>query len=187
MLLIATEREMPIYSTQATFFRGWAMAAAGRSEEGIAEMRRSVWDPKVAESPSTAMMLVALAETCGKNSRPQEGLEMVINGLLAAERTGVRLAEAELHRLKGELTLLKDSGSDAEAEVYFRTAIDIARRQAARLFELRATAGLARLRKRQGKLDEARTMLADIYGWFTEGFDTADLKDAKTLLDELAG
>ena len=74
---------------------------------------------------------------------------------------------------------------EAEAERCFRTAIDIARRQAARFFELRATTSLARLLKRQGKRDEVRAMLSEIYNWFTEGFDTADLKDAKALLDEL--
>jgi class 3 adenylate cyclase/tetratricopeptide (TPR) repeat protein len=187
MLSIATEHQMPIYTIQATFFRGWAMAAAGRAEEGIAEMRRSMSDPKLADQVSTAQMRVALAETCGKSGHPQEGLEMVINGLVVAERTGVRVAEAELHRLKGELLMIKDPSNAAEVERCLRTAIDIGRRQGARLFELRATVSLARLLRDTNRCDEARTMLAHIYNWFTEGFDTADLKDAKTMLDELAG
>ena len=84
------------------------------------------------------------------------------------------------------MTLLKDPRSEAEAESCLRQAIDIARRQAARLFELRATMSLARLLASQGHRHEARTMLAEIYGWFTEGFETADLKDARRLLDELS-
>jgi len=109
----------------------------------------------------------------------------VTEGLARAAQTGLAVAEAELHRLRGELTLLKDPASEAEAEVYFRTTIDTARRQAARLFELRTTTSLARLLAKQGRRAEARVMLAEIYNWFTEGFDTADLIDAKTLLDQL--
>ena len=104
--------------------------------------------------------------------------------LALAEQTGVRYVEAELHRLKGEL-LLQHPDQEAEAEQCFRTAIAVARRQRAMSFELRAAIGLAHLLKRQGVTAEAREMLAEIYNWFTEGFDTADLKDAKALLDEL--
>ena len=110
---------------------------------------------------------------------------MVVKGLATVELTGRRVAEAELHRIKGELLMIKDLGELAEAERCLRTAIDVARRQGAKLFELRATVSLARLLKRQGKPDEARVMLPEIYGWFTEGFEFADLKDAKALLDEL--
>src|SRR5262249_59502760 len=92
-----------------------------------------------------------------------------------------RFVKAECYRLKGELTLLKDPRSEAEAERYLRQAIEIAQSQAARLFELRATTSLARLLMQQGRRDEASTMLAAIYGWFTEGFDTADLKGANAL------
>ncbi len=93
--------------------------------------------------------------------------------------------EAEAHRVKGELLLAQDASNAAQAEQSFRTAIEIARRQKAKSWELRATTSLVRLLDQQGKRDEARAMLADIYNWFTEGFDTADLKDAKALLDEL--
>ena len=182
LLAVATEHEMPVYYLiGATFFRGWAMAAAGRGEEAIAEMRRSISDPIIAVAAFPALLLVALAETCGKNGRVEQGLDLVARGLATAEQTGLRVVEAELHRLKGELLLLQDSGSSAEAEVCFRTAIDIARCQAARLFELRATVSLAPLLKQQGEINEARQMLREIYNWFTEGFDTADLKDAKAL------
>jgi predicted ATPase len=90
-------------------------------------------------------------------------------------------------RLKGEILLICDKPNVAKAEQCFRAALDVARTQEAKWWELRATMSLARLLATQGRRDEARTMLADIYGWFTEGFDTADLKDAKSLLDELSG
>ena len=109
----------------------------------------------------------------------------VATALREAERGGERTIEPELYNAKGDLLLMRDPPDEAETERCFRTAIDLARHQKARFFELRATTSLARLLKRQGKRDEARTMLADIYNWFTEGFDTADLKDAKALLDRL--
>jgi predicted ATPase len=107
-----------------------------------------------------------------------EGLELI-------QRTGSGCYEAEIRRLKGELLLIDPHGAAPEAVQCFRDAIDVARRQSAKSWELRATMSLARLLAAQGRLKEARTMLADIYNWFTEGFDTADLKDAKALLDEL--
>ena len=94
--------------------------------------------------------------------------------------------EAELWRLSGEASLLQDKGKSSDAERSFRSAIEAARKQSAKLFELRATTSLARLLEKQGKRDEARAILAEIYSWFSEGFDTADLKDAKALLDELS-
>jgi predicted ATPase len=94
--------------------------------------------------------------------------------------------DAEIYRLKGELLLKQDGSYAAEAQSCFQRAIEIARNQSAKSLELRATMSLARLLAKQGRRDEVRTMLADIYNWFTEGFDTADLKDAKVLLDELA-
>jgi len=105
--------------------------------------------------------------------------------MASMERTGERIYEAELHRLKGEFLLMHDVANALKAEDCFRTAIEVARKQHAKLWELRATTSLAHVLKREGKRDEARTMLAEIYNWFTEGFDTTDLKDAKALLDEL--
>jgi predicted ATPase len=101
------------------------------------------------------------------------------------ERGGEREVEAYLYKVKGELLLMHDPPDEGEAEHCFRTAIDIAGRQKARWWELRATTSLARLLKRQGKRDDARAVLGQIYGWFNEGFEFADLKDAKALLDEL--
>jgi class 3 adenylate cyclase/predicted ATPase len=187
LLAIASKNEVPIINLGgATFFRGWAMAAAGQGEEGIAEMRRSISDPRIAQLISTSIMLVALAETCGKYGRTEEGLDWVAKGLVKAEQTGQRAFEAELHRLEGELLIINDIGNVVEAERCLRAAMAVAREQGARLFELRATNSLGRLLAEQGRRDEARAMLAEIYGWFTEGFDTADLREAKSLLDELS-
>ena len=134
---------------------------------------------------SPALMLTTFAESCGKSGSLEEGLDWVAKGLTIAEQTGLRATEAELHRLKGELLLIKGPGNEAEPECCLRRAIEVARRQNARVFELRATVSLARLLRDTNRRREARAMLAAIYNWFTEGFDTADLKEAKALLDEL--
>jgi len=148
-------------------------------------MRRSISNPMVAEALTTALLLVGLAETCGKNRHTEEGLDLVAKALATAEQTDQRAVEAELHRVKGDLLMIKDPGNVVEAERCLRTAIDVARQQGARLFELRARVSLTRLMANQGRRDEGRAMLTDIYNWFTEGFDTPDLKEAKALLDEL--
>jgi predicted ATPase len=115
--------------------------------------------------------------------RYDEALDVVSDALRGTERSGERQFAVELHRIAG--TALRAQRKSVEAENSFRRAIEIARTQSARMWELRATTSLARLLDEQGKRDEARAMLAEIYGWFTEGFDTADLKDAKALLDQL--
>jgi predicted ATPase len=111
---------------------------------------------------------------------------VVEDGLASVAKTGAQLHSPWLHHVKGELLLVQSPSDVAEAERCFRTAIEIAQRQSARSAELPATTSLARLLAKQGRCDEARTMLAEVYSWFTEGFDTADLKDAKSLLDELS-
>jgi len=125
-----------------------------------------------------------LAEACASVGQIEEAISAV-DEVLPIAQTEDRYYEAELNRLRGEFLLMRGNTERGAAEDCFRTAIDIARRQSAKSWELRATTSLARLLAKQGKRDEARTMLADTYGWFTEGFDTADLKDAKALLDEL--
>lgn len=116
--------------------------------------------------------------------RPEEGLATMANALAMVEETNERYCEGELHRLRAELLLVQ--GDELKAEASFHTAIAVARRQGARSWELRATTGLARLWQGQGRAAEAAGLLAPIYGWFTEGFDTPDLIDARALLDELA-
>jgi predicted ATPase len=147
--------------------------------------------------------LALLSEAYGKAGQIDEALAALTEALSIVERTGESFYEAELYRLKGELTLRQFNvrGSTfgainskdfiakvvATVEPFFGKASEISRRQQAKSLELRATMSFARLLAKQGKRDEARTMLAEIYGWFTEGFDTADLKDAKALLDQLNG
>jgi predicted ATPase len=146
-----------------------------------------------------------LADACMQTGRFDGGLAASTEALAAADQHEEHLWEPEVHRLKGELLLKRqaersgvektslrgapriDDSSTAEAQGCFQRAIEIARKQSAKSLELRATMSLARLLDQTGRRDEARTLLAHIYGWFTESFDTADLKDAKTLLDELIG
>ena len=127
-----------------------------------------------------------LAQGYQRLGRSDEALVIFDQALAHVERSGEMVDTAEMLRLKGELLLVRDGLPAHEAERCFRAAIELARVQQARWWELRATVSLARLLAKQDKRDEARTTLADIYGWFTEGFDTADLIDAKALLDELA-
>jgi predicted ATPase len=117
--------------------------------------------------------------------RLDDGLGALTEALATADEHEDCHNQAEMHRFKGKLLLRKDDSNTAEAQNCFRRAIEIARAQRAKSWELRATMSLSRLLAKQGRRDEARTMLADIYNWFTEGFDTADLKDAKALLDDL--
>jgi hypothetical protein len=111
---------------------------------------------------------------------------MLNEALAYIERSGEKVDKAEMLRIKGELLLMRDGGAIAEAEGCFSAALDVAQAQEARWWQLRATTALAHLLRDNGRRDEARTMLAEIYNWFSEGFDTADLKDAKSLLDELS-
>jgi predicted ATPase len=130
--------------------------------------------------------LALLAKASAQVGQHEVGLALLAEALAVLNDTGERRWEAELHRLKGELLLACAAGHDAEAETCFRQALDIARRQQARSWELRAAMSLARLWQRQGKRTEAHALLAPIYGWFTEGFDTADLQEARALLEALS-
>jgi predicted ATPase len=123
------------------------------------------------------------AEAYGKAGRAEEGLALAEEALDLVEKTGERAWEAEAYWVKGDL--LQSSGKVEKAETSFRQAIEVARRQEAKSWELRATLSLSRLLQKQGQSEEARQLLSEIYGWFTEGFDTPDLQDAKALLEEL--
>jgi predicted ATPase len=159
----------------ATILRGWAMAEQERNEEGIEQIREGMAAYRATGSEhGRPYFLTLLAEACMEAGRLDEGLNALTPTL-----------GAEMHRLKGELLLRQDSSNTAKAWNCFQRAVEISRKQSAKSWELRATTSLARLLAKQGRRDEARTMLAEIYGWFTEGFDTPDLKDAKNLLDEL--
>jgi predicted ATPase len=131
--------------------------------------------------------LAQLAEAYGKAGHIDGGLEVSAQALDLVQEKGERWWEAEVLRLRGDLLLKRNRSGPAEALTSYERAIEIARKQGAKSLELRATMSLARLLRDTGRCDEARTMLADIYGWFTEGFDTADLKDTKALLNQLGG
>jgi predicted ATPase len=191
--------------------RGWILAQQGQAKEGIIQIREGI---AICEATGTQMdrshHLAVLAEVYALNDQPDEGLAVLNDALQHVEKTGGRYYEAEIYRLKGQLTLQSkiqgpkskvpstqhltpstqhltpSTQAEAEAEACFLKAIEIARRQQAKSLELRATVSLARLRQQQGEHHAARTMLSEIYSWFTEGFDTADLQEAKTLLEELS-
>jgi len=129
------------------------------------------------------MFLTLLADAYGKMQQPQDGLKQLVEAIGVTDRTEGRYYEAETHRVRGGLFL--SMHDDGAAEASFREAISIAQHQSAKTWELRAAMSMARLWRDQGKRDEARDLLAPVYGWFTEGFDTRDLKEAKALLDEL--
>jgi predicted ATPase len=168
----------------ATWHWGEALALRGQLEEGIAQMREGLAIQQSGhERCYRSGPLLYLAEAQAKAGHPEEGLANLAEALALVEETDERYCEAELYRLKGELLLLQ--GNDAEAEVSLQHAIEVARQQQARSWELRATTSLCRLWQKQGKQQEARQMLAEIYGWFTEGFGTPDLQEARALLDEL--
>ena len=179
---IATEHGLVFRLAQANFWRSWAMAITGQPREGIVGMRRAIADLEAFGWKSNQGLFFALADACRKNEMPQEGLAAVAEGAGAPPTAGTAVG---IEYLKGELLLMRDPSAQAEAERCFLKAIEIADRQKAKFCELRATTSLARLLKSEGKSEEARQMLTEIYGWFTEGFDTADLKDAKALLDQL--
>ena len=181
LLPLTNEYAIGINRRRAIFFRGWAMAVSGRTLEGIDEMRRVLAEPE-GTTFFRPIMNAAFGEVCAKNGLMEEGLATVEESLAQPQRD----ADAELYRVRGELLFLRVPPDEAQAESSFRQAIQVARGQSARFYELRATISLARLLRDTGRRDEARAMLAEIYDWFTEGFDTPDLKEAKALLEELA-
>jgi class 3 adenylate cyclase/predicted ATPase len=186
MKAISTEHGFIFWLAEANILHGWAMAEQGRNEEAIAHIQEGLAAFRAAGAEAERPQnLSLLAHACMKTGRLDDGLSALTEALAVADEREARVYEAEAHRLKGELLLKQNNSNAAEAQSCFQRAIEIARKQSAKSWELRATMSFARLLDKEGKRDEARAMLADIYGWFTEGFDTADLQDAKALLDEL--
>jgi predicted ATPase len=173
------------YQSVEFSMRGRAQVEAGQVEEGMVQIRHALaaW-----QAMDTMMYrpwgLAELAAAYGKAGQVAHGLSVLAEALELMEKTGERFYEAESYRIKGELLLMQHE--ETEAEVSFRKAIEVARRQQAKSWELRAAMSLSRLWQKQGKREEARELLSEIYAWFTEGFDTSDLKDAKALLEELS-
>ncbi len=188
VIALSAERGFSYFSWWALAVRGWAVAQQERGAEGIAQIREGVTAAKAGGAElASPWVLALLAEALGNESRAEEALKVLAEALAVSSKNGNHNYEAEIYRLKGQLLLVASRAEDrTEAESCFRRAIDIARRQQAKSWELRAVTSLGRLLQKQGKKEEPRQMLNEIYGWFTEGFDTADLKDAKALLEELS-
>ncbi len=167
--------------------QGWILAQQGAVQEGIAQMHQglSMWRTGAGDMGLPAN-LTRLADGYGKAGRAEEGLHILTEALEVIDNHAERYSAAEVYRVQGELLLLQATPEASQAETSFQHALDIARRQQARSLELRAVMSLARLWQYQGKRDQAHQMLAECYGWFTEGFDTLDLQEAKALLTALA-
>ena len=163
------------------------MVMQGQAEDGIAPLRQGIAAGRVTGAEiAWPLWLALLAEAYGKAGQAGEGLTALAEALALVNKTGERWYEAELYRLQGESLLARSMHQTAEVEACFQQALDVARHQQAKSWELRAAMSLSRLWQRQGKRGAARQLLAEVYGWFTEGFDTADLQEAKALLEELA-
>jgi adenylate cyclase len=185
LMRLSNERSFAGWLDAGTRYRGEAVAMLGQFQEGTMQMRQSMADSRSKGLRCyLAGTLDSLAEVQSKAGHPEEGLTTLDEALALVEETDERLWEAELYRLRGELLLMQ--GDDAEAEVSLKKAIGEAHRQNAKSWELRASTSLARLWQKQGKVDEAGQILGEIYGWFTEGFDTPDLREARALLEESA-
>jgi tetratricopeptide (TPR) repeat protein len=172
---------------QAHFYHGWALAELGKVDKGIAEMEAALMRRTVTNTILPQYFTALLSAYYAKVGRVREALTVLNDTALRIEEIGANGAKAEILRIKGEVILVHDATPIGDAETCFRAAVKVARAQEAKWWELRATVSLARLLRDTNRGDEARTMLSDIYNWFTEGFDLPDLKDAKALLDELAG
>jgi predicted ATPase len=184
---ISREHGFPIYLSLAQVLRGWALAAQGDVHAGIQEMQAGI-----AARQASGMVtlfsdqLTLLAEVYGRAGCTQEAIEQLDEALRLVAESGERVWLAEMHRLRGELLLAAGVlASRAQAEACFQQALDVARDQCARSWELRAATSLARLWQQQGQAKEARALLQEVYGWFSEGFDTSDLVQARALLDGL--
>ncbi|MGH8059930.1 MAG: hypothetical protein ACREOH_22280, partial [Candidatus Entotheonellia bacterium] len=175
-----------LYLARATVLRGWTLAESDQGEEGITQIHQGL----AAYQATGATLyrpyyLALLAEASAQVGQTAEGLEALAEALATLPQSGVRWWEAELYRLKGELLLQHAGAQPEEAEACFHQALAVARRQQAKSLELRAVMSLSRLWQRQGKREEARQLLEEIYGWFTEGFDTPDLQEARAVLETL--
>jgi predicted ATPase len=183
---LSTEYGFLLWLAAMPIFLGWVTAEQGKPKEGIAQIKQGLGAIKATSSLCWQIhYLVMLAEAYKRAGEIDNGLATIEESLILMEKTGQRYFEAELHRLKGELLRMKD-GNEAEVQSLFERAIDVARGQKSKSLELRATMSLARLWQKQGKKEDAYKNLSEIYEWFTEGFDTQDLKDAKALLEELS-
>jgi predicted ATPase len=186
-IILAQEQGFPFWIGWGALWYGWGLAQQGKVQEGIEQLTQGLtaWRATGAEAGRPSFLSL-LAEAHGNMGQLETGLTVLTEALTLVDSSGERFYEAELHRLNGELLLQQSSDTQADAETCFTQAIAIAQNQQAKSWELRAATSLARLWQQQGKRQVAYDLLAPVYHWFTEGFDTADLKDAKALLHELS-
>jgi predicted ATPase len=185
LLAFSTERDLPLYLAWATVLRGVLLTALGQGQDGLSQITRGIAGIRAigaVSGLSAALMFLAFAHA--RLGQPVDGLNCLAEAAQIIEATDARQPEASLHLLRG--VLLNATGDPSAAERSYHQAIAVAKRQSAKLLELRASLNLAQLWCEQDRRGEARNLLAPIYGWFTEGFDTSDLKQAKALLDDLA-
>jgi predicted ATPase len=215
LMNLAMEQELPFWSAVALIQMGWAFTHQGQAKKGLACIRQGLEALRTTGAElGGAFWLGVLAEAYGRGGQIAEAHAALREAFAVVDKTGERFYEAELYRLKGALTLQKfqvpglkfqvpspktrnqkrgtrnqsptpNTQAEAEAEACFLKAIEIARQQQAKSWQLRAATSLARLWQQQGKKNEARRVLSEIYNWFTEGFDTKDLQETKALLAEL--
>ena len=207
---LATEQGFPFWRAWGIVLQIWALAEEGQKEEKNARLQQGMVVGRAMPKGFTPLFFALLSEAYGQGEQPEVGLTLIDEALTAVNQTENRVREAEIYRLKGKLTLQKqwkgksgkskDTGGkskvsnpqsltpnpQAEAEACFLKAIEVARKQQAKSWELRATTSLARLWQSQGKQREAHAILSNVYNWFTEGFDTKDLQEAKALIEELS-
>ena len=184
---LSTEQGFPLWVALGTSLRGWALAMQGQGEEGMAQVRQGIAAWRATGAALVVPYLCTLlAEVSAHLGHTADGLQALAEAHTLVEQHEERWWEAEVYRLRGVLLLRQPGRQQEEAEAWLQRALDVARRQQAKSLELRAAMSLARLWQRQGKRTEAYELLAPVYNWFTEGFDTADLQEAKTLLDALS-
>jgi predicted ATPase len=188
LLTLATTHAFPYWTVAGRVWQGWAVAIQGAGEVGVAQIRqRLAATEALGDTLARSVWLVLLAEAAGHSGQSAAGLMWLTDALTAFAATGRSDLLAEAYRLQGTLLIRQAAPDAAHAETCFQQALAVACRQQARSLELRAAMSLARLWQQQGGRTAARDLLAPIYGWFTEGFDTADLQEAKALLQELQG
>ena len=186
LLALGHEHGFPTWVARATALQGWILAKRGQVEEGVAHVRHVLTSQRhLVEEAGHPLLLIWAAEVHGHAGQWTEGLRLVAEALELVDRTGLRYVEADAYHLRGYLLLAQSSGQHAEAEASWYQALDVARRQQAKVFELRTAMSLSRLWQQQGKEAEGRELLTGVYNWFTEGFDTADLQEAQGVAGHL--
>jgi predicted ATPase len=184
---LADEKGAALWKPWGVLSRGWLCAVTGRPADAVEMITSGLTAQRSTGATSfVSERLPDLAKAYASLDRFDDAWRSIDEAMTAIEKTKARWWEAEANRMAGEIALLSPEQDEAKAQAYFERALDVARQQQAKSWELRAAMSLARLWRDQGKVQQARELLAPVYGWFTEGFGTRDLKEAKALLAELA-